>query len=206
MKTNTKSELQPLENWPEYYYRAEDPVKRKEALLQALEAGLDPDENSFRMTLFEKRYQQNPKTGAMVDLFIHAWLMMKINASSGVSFLQKKRQLKELQQLEQQLCLTDGPAKSETEKQILADEWRAFAKFYYQSCISDETYGSTFFGIVPLKKDTVSYKLAKEIHKVLETYPDLFGRKETFEPLNRIFKEVYCEAVDDGEKKWETMK
>lgn len=198
LKKDATPQIDFLENWPSHYYELKTPQLRKEFLEKAIAQNLDPENDSYRMELLNKRFfTMNKKKSA--DSFMHAWLM--INTAACNSFT-GKRQLKELKGYLDHLCLNDYPAESSNKQQLLTEEWTDFARSYLLACTGSRNYCSTFFSIVPLKDKAVARKLMEEIDLVTRIYPSKFELENSFRPLREIFISTYCQLIEDGESFW----
>ena len=87
--TDKNKEIDFFENWPKYYYKISDPVKRKTILLASIEQNLDSKKDSLRFKIYEKRYEFNKKKNNYADNFMRAWLLINTFNAVGVSKLKK---------------------------------------------------------------------------------------------------------------------
>lgn len=178
-----------LADWPAHYYDIPTGAERIRYLDAAAAQGLSDAVDIYRRKLCEKRFFSINKTGT-ADAFMRAWMMIQASANSGTSFLQKKRQKRELEGYMRDLCLLDFEPENETERDALTAEWRDFAGRYLLACTDSKSYRSTLFGLVPMSDDAVAEKIALEIIQVTEDYPAQFGLAEAFEPLCAILKQL----------------
>ena len=136
------------------------------------------------------------KKGKQTDLYSRAFLTIRSAEASG-SFLFQGRLKKELLQCMEELGLTLEQIPEE-----LTEEWKVFAKDYIEACLRSRAYGSTLFGMVPMREDGVSLKLAEDLQVILFDYPRRFQLEDGFLPLRRIFREEFLSQVKDGEALW----
>lgn len=191
-----------LEDWPIHYYEIESATEKQAQLAIAIEKQLDPQSDFYRKKLLEKRYFSLNKNGN-ADAFMHAWMMIKASAATGVSFFTKKKLERELLSYMDELCLYHYEPEAPEEKKILLDEWNDFARQFIASCVGSRTYCSTLFGFVPVKDAVVAKKLAEEIELVTGRYPAQLGHAEAFLPLREIFIHNYCQMIENGQSYWE---
>lgn len=125
------------------------------------------------------------------EIYLKNWLLMKIDTSSGVNFLQKKRLTKQWTAYAKDFGLVDFDSLSHEAQEELQEKWKAFFSHLIQMCHDDKTYNSTLFGMVPMKKDTLSEKIANELTIVTEGYPTKLGLEDLYLPLHQCAKEVY---------------
>lgn len=186
-----------LQDWPVHYYEIESATEKRAALETALANHLNPPYDTYRLRLLEKRYFNHHKKGT-TDAFMYAWAMIKASSSSGVSFFTKKKQLRELLSYMEDLCLVNYEPESAEERQVLTEEWTSFAAQLISSNAGSRTYCSTLFGLVPIKDTIVARKIANDIQLVTHDYPALFGQEAAFAPLEKIFRDVFCQMIEDG--------
>ena len=138
-------------------------------------------------TMFHNNDSQN--TEGPYASYMRTWLMMKISAQNAPSLFGRRRLAREWKKYAAQFGL-DRYAKADTEeKQRLEQDWKSFLKDYSQLCLNDHTYGSTLFGLIPLKSDSVEEKLRGELATVTKIFPERLGLEALFEPLARMIEE-----------------
>ena len=177
--------------WPDCFYETLSPVDRLSLLEKELKKDPSNEENLFRKKLFNKRYQPGKHGTDYTDLFVQSFLMMKVASSSGISYFQIKRQKKELIDNMSSLCILDFPVKDSMEQSLLEREWEAFLFTYCRICMSDHTYGSTLLGIIPMKKESISSKLANELEELTKKYPAQFDLSEDFHRFHELAARVF---------------
>ena len=139
---------------------------------------------------------ETDKKGKQTDLYSRAFLTIRSAEASG-SLLFQGRLKKELLQCMEELGLTMDQIPEE-----LTEEWKAFAKDYIEACLKSRAYGSTLFGMLPMKEDGVSLKLSEDLQVILYDYPRRFGLEDAFLPLRKIFREEFLAQIKDGEELW----
>ncbi len=199
IKTNKETpKTDYLADWPAHYYEIPTAAEKIEALESIEKQGIATASDTYRKALCEKRYFSKNKKGT-VDSFFSAWMMIKASSASGISFLTRKKLQRELEGYMEDLCLLRFPYENEEALAVRAEEWRAFAIYFIQSCSDSKSYCSTLFGIVPIKDSIVAEKIANEILLVTSEYPKQFQLAEAFAPLKEIMCEVYCQMIENGE-------
>jgi hypothetical protein len=187
-----------LTDWPNRYHEIEDPNDRYACLKEAIRQSLDPERDKVRLALFERRYNINAKHG-MPDLFMNAWMMINAASSGKISVFNRKFRQRELTQYMTTLCLLDFPCETDDEKSLLREEWHAFAALWIHVCAESRDYCSTFFGIVPIKDDSVARKIAREIVRVTQTYPAALGYGDEMKPFSEVMVDTYCDLIENGD-------
>ncbi|MEY8393163.1 hypothetical protein D3Z36_13805 [Lachnospiraceae bacterium] len=197
--TEQTKQIDYLADWPAHYYEIPTGAARKKALDDITKQGLDVPADSIRRHFCELRFFSKNKAGT-IDTFMHAWMMIKSSSAAGVSFLKKKRLMRELETYMEELCLLPSTLFSQEEQQILTDEWRDFSHSFLASCTGSKAYCSTLFGFVPIKDATIAQKIAEEILLVTRDYPANFGLSEEFAPFRQIMCDTYCQTIAQGEQ------
>ena len=138
-------------SWPEDYYKKMDPAKRRGLLDEALAA----HPGDIRLTqirrLFELRYTQDKK-GGYADLFLRAWLDLKMTAGNLQSKFAEKKNRKNALKALHCLCLDQTDVFSE---EILSREMFHLAVRYMLACAEDASYGAVFLGFGTMDLDQI---------------------------------------------------
>lgn len=200
LKKKALPEFDFLESWPAHYYEIKDIIKRKEILEKAISQNLDPEHDSFRMKLLNKRFFTENKKGT-TDSFMLAWIMIKASSASGDIFIGKKKG-RELEAHLRNLCLYDFTPENEAEQQVLEEEWTDFARCYLLSCVESKSYCSTLFNMVPLQDSAVARKIVEEINLITLSYPSKFGLEDSMIPLRQIMGRTFCQMIENGFSYW----
>lgn len=185
-----------MEEWPLHYYEIEDISEREHALTAFLAQHPDSLDDQKRLVLLHKRFGDH--TANRGDRFMAAWMMIQISGNSSVHFLNRKRMEKELRKNLQALCILDFE-----KDDILVQEWYDFARRFLYSCTSCKSYGSTLFGMFPLKDKTVAAKIASEIDHVTRIIPLTFGLAKECEPFRQIVVDTYIKTIENGQSFWD---
>ena len=185
-----------MEEWPLHYYEIEDISEREHALTAFLAQHPDSLDDQKRLVLLHKRFGDH--TANRGDRFMAAWMMIQISGNSSVHFLNRKRMEKELRKNLQALCILDFE-----KDDILVQEWYDFARRFLYSCTSCKSYGSTLFGMFPLKDKTVAAKIASEIDHVTRIIPLTFGLAKECEPFRQIIVDTYIKTIENGQSFWD---
>ena len=129
--------------WPDDYYKETDAKKRRTLLSQAMEQGLEPQENKIRMDLWERRYGR--KEG--VDEFLASW----INLIYFANVVKKDRisiwHRKEKDQIMRSLCVDMLEEGDEKVRELLYLEICHMLDFYMDICKTDKKYSGLILGL-----------------------------------------------------------
>ena len=175
----------PSLNWPESYYGIDDPAARKAALLQVL--GNSPSaEEERRLEIFQKRFRKDRD-----DLFMEAWLLIKMSEQDKISFLNRKSKEKHLRSCMSQLMLTNEP------DELLRKEWYDFAGKWIQTCLTSQ-YRKAAFGILTVNDTVLAGRIANEINTVTRDIPARFSLQSEFTVFRNIMIDVYRHTVEDS--------
>ena len=191
-----------MEEWPLHYYEIEDISERESALKMFLEQHPDSADDQKRLMLLHKRFGSNlPYSGAANrgDRFMAAWMMIGISGNSSVHFLNRKHMEKELRQNLEALCILNYEKDA-----VLTQEWQDFARRFLYSCTSCKSYGSTLFGMFPLKDKTVSAKIASEIDHVTRIIPLTFDLAKECEAFRQVMIDNYITTMENGKSCWDS--
>ena len=143
-----------------------------------------------------ERYEVDKK-GNEADRFMRAFLMIR-SGEAGGSALMKKRLQKELLSYIEDLGLNLPEFPPE-----LITEWRQFAKDFLESFAHSRSYGSTLFGMMQMKPEWVTEKLAQDLEIILFDYPRRFLLEDKFRILRNIFREEFIAMFPDYGEPWE---
>ena len=103
------------------------------------------------------------------------------------------------------LAFAKSPETLALEQQLLRLEWKAFAKFWMETCIKDKSYSSTVFGFVRMKDESLAKKLAQEIGDVCVFIPRTLGLEERAVPLRNAVVKAYEEMIYQGRRYWDAL-
>ncbi|MCH4193331.1 MAG: hypothetical protein LKF52_13565 [Butyrivibrio sp.] len=196
MKDRTDDEL--MRDWPAHYYEIEDIASREKCLQKILAESPESSADLRRLSLLRTRYGEQHETNRG-DRFMGAWMMIKISGNTGISFLNRRRAEKELRKNLENLCILG----SEPDEYLIR-EWQNFAECFLRSCTQCKTYGSTLFGMFPLKDRSVAAKIAGEIDLVTKVLPSAFGLENECAVFRNIMIEAYKNNLENGQEYWDS--
>jgi len=186
-------------NWPTSYYGIPDGPTRLEALKEATKRGITTDDDLYREKILMRRFFSLSKDGS-ADAFMRGWMMISAGCASQISFFNRKMLTKELLSNMKLLLLHDYNVEDEIEEKVLFEEYRDFAKAYFDSCVDNKIYRSSVFGLIPMKEATLAEKIANEFMAVTKSYPESLGYGEEMLPLHKAVIEIYKENVGNAEE------
>ena len=192
---DSQNELEALQaDWPKHYFEIEDIEKRQRILEQRIAKDPEARDDQERLKLLHKRFQI--KTGAAwADRFMHGWLMIRVLREQKVNRF-NQRKLKHYLQTELiKLCVLEYPC-----SEVLKAEWKDFAYRYILSCADSRNYRTAILGFVPMKDETIAWKILREIDDLTRVIPAQFGYEKECEPLRAIMLETYTGMIDHGEE------
>ena len=184
-----------LEDWPKHYYEQEDPQKRREYLKKYLSLHPESADDIRREELLQKRFDFSGRE--TVDLFIRAWMMIRIMENDKVGFLNRKSLEKRLREQMEQLCIGNRP------DDILVREWRDFARKYFIICCDSGSYRKAAFGLFSISEEKTALKLARETDLVTRIIPSRLNLEEEFVVFRDTVVDLYCSLLKDGEEFWQ---
>lgn len=174
-------------DWPMNYYMEFNPEMR----LSILSTQDDSQEDIiFMHKLYDMRYTLD-KHEKTIDEFTRAWLLMKIDTNSRPGILTRSKLRKTWLDYAHTFFLDIYADCSEQQQNLIVQEWNAFFNQFLHTCSVDKTYGSTFFGVIPLTKDALSSKVASELNLLTNEYPALLDIDELFLPLHESASLAY---------------
>ena len=103
------------------------------------------------------------------------------------------------------LAFAKSPETVALEQMLLRLEWKAFAKFWIETCLKDKSYASTVFGLVRMKDESLAKKLAQEIGDVCVFIPRTLGLEERAIPLRNAVVKAYEETIYQGRSYWDAL-
>ena len=180
-------------NWPDSYYEEESLAKRRQYLNHILSEHPESVSDQNRDALLNRRYGGKDET----DLFIRAWMMIRIHEGDRITFLNRKHIEKELRHNLTQLCVLDFEMSDE-----LIREWRDFARKYLIICCESSSYRTTAFGLIRMSNEKTALRIAAEIDQVTRVIPSKFNLEEECSAFRKTVIDVYCRLLENGEKYW----
>ncbi len=187
-----------LENWPMHYYEIPDINLREDCLLEILNKDPDSQDDIRRLEILRKRYGK--VRTKRPDLFMNAWLMIKVSGNERPSFLTRKTFARELRANLAALCLVDYE-----QSDVLVEEWEDFAKTCIKSFASSKTYRSAVFGLLQVGDRNTALRIASDIIEVTRTIPSWYGYEKEAEPLYHIMKNAYLRLIENGDAYWDEV-
>ncbi len=182
--------------WPDSYYREDSLARRREYIEEQLKRHPDSEADQRRKDLLNRRLSLKGKEEA--DLFIRAWMMIRIAENDRISFLNRKSKEKELRENLRQLCILDYEESDE-----LIREWRDFARKYLIICCKSSSYKTVGFGLIHINDEKAAFKIAAEIDLVTRTIPSRFDLDQDCLAFRNTVVQVYCELLENGFEYWE---
>lgn len=197
----TLAERKPLSTdifaeWPDSYYREESLARRREYIEEQLRRHPESEADQRRKDLLDRRLSLKGKEEA--DLFIRAWMMIRIAENDRISFLNRKSKEKELRENLKQLCILEYAESDE-----LIREWRDFARKYLIICCKSPSYKTVGFGLIHINDEKAAFKIAAEIDLVTRKIPSRFDLDQACLSFRNTVVQVYCELLENGQDYWE---
>ena len=176
------------------YYDLEEKEEKKSFLDTKLQEKENVDTNQIRLAIWNARYGKRMKKSSDIDYFVKSFLSLVVLSRISLSFLNQKKEEKELLSIMKDLCIVPSqyfdlesfhPNQS-LAKELLLNEYRNFASYYFHLCISDKTFSSALMGTVSLKEEKVMEKLASDIKTACFHTPRRFAKQDEFKELREI--------------------
>lgn len=191
LKQNDLIEQEFLQDWPLHYYEIADIAKREAVLKHILEENPDSVDDQKRMTILKKRYPDLKS-----DMYMRAWLELKMHQNDGSTRLFFKSKQKEVQKSLKLLGIYDE------RDSVLLEEWRQFARYKMAFDSANKSYRVAALGIGDVGEKNASLRIANEIRTVLKDIPSKYGFSKETEELYQIFEETFKGMMKDGESLW----
>lgn len=185
-----------LENWPAHYYDITDINKREDCLSEILRISPDSADDARRLEILRKRYGRIRTKRP--DLFMNAWLMIKVSGNDRPTFLTRKTFAREVRSYLAALCLVDFEY-----SEVLREEWEDFARTCITSFANSKTYRSAVFGLMQVSDKNTALRIAHDIIDVTKTIPSWYGYEKEAEPLYHIMKNAYLSLIENGDVYWD---
>lgn len=187
------------EDWLDQYNRATDAETKKKYLDEGI--ARDPSEvNTYRKFVWEKRFTKNGKiTGE--DTFMNSFIALNFQQEQLTSFFAHKRAAKKVDTIYAQLLLSDHL--EDYQKEVLYQEYRNLISIYVQLCRHDSKYQSVLLGLGTLKEEDLSYKLAKDLYRIVCGAPRLCGRAEDFALLSEAARDSFFSYFPNDKDSWD---
>ncbi len=174
------------------YFQEFDPVKRK-AILDAVTS--EPGEEAAltaARALFALRYKPNRKKDGYADLFLRAFVDLRVVAfNEDDNILDKRKFSKQVKDAVHVLCLdrTD-----EFPREVLAGEMHQLVWLFVHSSLHDHHYGAILFGMGRLNDDTLAAKVKSDLMGIRDGI--LHYVKDDF--AYDILREALTDRLEEG--------
>ncbi len=176
----------------EEYYNEYDPVKRK-AILDAIEP--EPDEEAAleaARTLFGLRYRPNRKKNGYDDLFIRAFVDLRVVAfNEDDNILDKRKFSKQVKDAAHVLCLDRA---DEFPREVLAGEMHQLVYLFVHSSLHDHHYGAILFGMGRLKDETLTGKVKSDLMGIRDGILHYVKEETAYD----ILQEALTDRLEEG--------
>ncbi len=190
--------------WPENYYQTFDRIKRKELLLEHMKEGTEPLADEIRLKLWEARYQKRKRMSDETDYFVRGFLGLLSESRISINLLNKRHELKMMKEIMQDLCMIpsahfdiDVFSDKELAKDLIYQEYLAFASFYLHFSMEDSKYCSALMGTISLSKGQIIEKLAKDFKEACVKAPQSLGLTDDFAFFGQACKESFMEEFPE---------
>ncbi len=181
-----------LAEWPQHFYDTDDALTRKAALQERLRVS-ENAEDLERQRILDQRYDDKGN-----DLFMQAWLMLKIESDTKPNLLTRKGKEKVLRRYISALML------EEESSPLLTAERAHFARTLIRIFCTSRSYSTTAFGLMTMKDEWTANRIASEIDAVTRLYPSLFHAEDIFLPLREELIKAYTTMIEHGSEYWKT--
>lgn len=184
-------------DWPVEYYRSMDAMERKKMLQHAIELGLDPEGDTLRLEIWNRRYPNadalTEKGATVVDVFLAAWMhLYYVNERLGSWFTGKKL-VKDTKKYLETMGIEKYEESGDVAKETIRNELYHLACFYIKFCKEDSKYSSLVMGLGKLKEDAFANKIAETFYHVCYRAPKGIGMEKEF----KSFREAAHDAYED---------
>ena len=171
------------------YYEETDPDRRMKILSEGLKKEPDNKLIPLRRSLWKLRYSDPQNPAHRIDQLL--WQIVNILCVYRMSRLRfsRKNGGKEIRQIIKTMGFEEASAFGDAGKQELYLEFRNAAHRYFAACGNDKSYHKKYLGIVTIKPDEVTKKLARDAWRLSE------GIEERF-PMGQDYK-LFSTAVQD---------
>ena len=145
---------------PENFYQEIDSAARLSLLNTAIDARLEPEENSIRRELFSLRYEENKYAeSGYADIFMRAFINIGLLTKSRPTKLGMNRAKKKMLGYLKTLGLDDIDGKSDIYRDLLFREYCHMGQEFIVLSSTDKHYSSILAGFGKIKKDKLEEKL-----------------------------------------------
>lgn len=181
-----------LDDWPKHFYEVEDAALRRKALFAHMKTDPGSKGDDERMKVLDLRYDENGN-----DLFMRAWMLLKMKENEGRSFFFRKRQTDEVRACLHRLGILDA---EHTEQ--LHREWQAFSGQMIRRYAASPAYRAAAFGMARVSEENTARRIAHEIIQVTDIIPKRYGFAAEMEEFRAVFRNAYFSMIESGARFW----
>lgn len=189
------------EAWPLHYYEINDIDERERVLLEVLAEHPDSADDRRRLEILRKRFPDKGRLrGQRKDVFMEAWMMTLVTGRSSINFFNRRFVEKQVRNNLSALMIGTEDEDNIVYDPILAAEWSDFAARLIRACAEDKNYGSTAFGMIHLKDETLLDKIASEIDEVTHRIPLRFHMEKQCRQFRNVVRETFSAITGDANR------
>ena len=162
------------------YYKEIDPMKRKALLDRSIAEGEEPEANEVRRKIWETRYKNRSSAdpNSRADSFLGLWMVMEFNKNRTGKFIGKNHAKKEILKEFEKTGIPVFAKGSAIEREMITREVLHMVRVYAELCEKDKNYGSTLFGLFPMKENDLTSKLKADLYETAIQLPYDLGINE----------------------------
>ncbi len=192
VEVNEKEKLEArLSDWPETFYEEIDARTRMHLLDLADEAGLTPDENPVRRKILALRYEKADDGKTYADRFLRVFMELKYVFDSGAHTLFRKSKEKQIRRALETIEYRSYSDADDLTHDLYCNELLHMGRLYINLCRTDKQYGSVILGIGRMKKESLTEKIARDIHTSSIAIPAQYGMTEELKDWSRALQEAF---------------
>lgn len=179
------------------YFSEINPKSRQKLLNQYSETYPQDTNIQLYQKLWKLRYTDPKNSKQNIDSFL--WQIVNVICLYRVSKHFSRGTEKEINTAMDSLGFSFASEYGKTGNDILYLEFRNAAKRYFGTCDS-KAYGKKFMGIVSMKDDERTNKVAREVWQLTEGLPQKFNTDEKMELFCKAVHDEFICEYSDGEK------
>ncbi len=174
------------------YFQELDPIKRK-AILDAIEPEAGEEEAlAAARALFSLRYKQNKRKETYADLFIRAFVDLRVVAfNEDDNILDKRTFAKQVRNAAHVLCLDRA---DEFPREVLAGEMHQLVSLFVHSSLHDHHYGAILFGMGRLDDEVLAAKVKSDLTGIRDGILHYVGSDAAYD----ILQEALTDRLNEG--------
>lgn len=186
------------EDWKPFY--EETDYDRRRALYEEAARGrADDGLNAFREELMALRYTDPKNSGRKVDNFI--WNILILPGYLRPRYLIKALGIREIEQIIQELGLTDACSWDDARRAAAYWEYRNAAKLYLTTC-AGPNYARKAFGIMQSDETEKLNKTARDFYCMTVMVPDKYGKTKEMELFSGAMKDEFMSSAYGAKGAW----